>query len=610
MDMGVDAKSLLACAIKTLEVDGNLLDSRCWFEAAYLESERTGDKQAMARAALGLCGLWVHEHRTAVTSSLIQARLRQSLALVDPASTLALRLRIRDASEADYRQGEHARVLAALDQARAAQDPVALIEALSQAHHCLLGPDHGAKRQALADEMAGAAAKSGYQGHLLMALLWQVVDLFLAGDSRVERRLSELRAHLDDHDHLAVSYVRSAIDVMLAIRAGRLAEAERLATECLKLGRKAGDLDADGWFGAQFVAIRWYQGRLPELLPELTELASSPTLSAVDHSFTAARAVAAAQAGDYLAAASALAAVRGRSLAELPRSSSWLVTMYGVVEAAHLLSDATAAAEAYELLRPFADLPMMASLAVACFGSVHHALGVALMTTGDLDGALNHLSDGLCRNFALGHWPAVNVSRLRFAEALERRAGPRDLAMAEDLRGRAAKLAGTLGLGPPTPADPVRCARHGVRWRFELGSRSVLVGHSVGMLHLAVLIANPNAEIAAIDLVAGLESVNRAMPAQQMLDRTAVRQYRQRLAKLRDEQDAEVERDWLLRELDSASRPGRRPRAFADSAERARIAVGRSIRRALATIEGADAVIGAHLRAAVYTGTKCWYRPV
>lgn len=620
--------SILAYATAALEGSGDLRGSRYWFEAAYAEAERTADALVMARAALGLSGLWVHEHRSQVAASLLEARLQHALSLVDPQSTLGLRLRIRTASEADHRTGGSARVLAVLDEARAAGDPVALAEALSRAHDCLLDPAYGELRRTLADELVGAAARTGQRGQVLIGLLWVVADLFLAGDPRVERRLRELRSLLADHDHLAADYVVRAMDVMLAIRAGRLAEAEQLATDCLDAGVRAGDVDADGWYGAQLVSIRWYQGRLPELVPMLSELTSSPTLSAVDYSFTAALAVAAAQSGDYLTAVSALASVQGRHLAGLPRTCNWLFTMCCVVEAAYLLSDAEAAAQAYELLLPFADLPMMASVGIACFGSVHQALGMALVTLGDLDNGVQSLSDGLCRNLALGHLPAVNVSRLRFAEVLERRAGPGDAAMATDLRNRAADLAAKLG--PEVAAVPARrfaasCMRHGTQWQLGLGPRTALVGHSVGMMHLAVLIANPGTEIAAIDLVAGAEGLgsgSRTGAGQAVLDRAAIRKYQDRLAQLREQVErleaagdygaaakVRAEQDWLLKELGAGTGLAGRRRTFADGAERARISVGRSIRRALASIESADAVIGAHLRGAVHTGMMCWYRP-
>jgi hypothetical protein len=587
----------------------------------------------MARAALGHGGLWVHEHRGAVGSGLIRARLREALARTDPGDSLALRLRARMAAEADYASGGQAAILAVLDEARASPVTVARTEALRLAHHCLLGPEHGAARRRLAEELIGEAAHADRRADLLMGLLWQVVDLYLAGDPHAPRRLSELRALLAEGPHLAVGYVVATIDAMLAIRAGRLWEAERLAEECREQGARAGDADADAWYGAQLVAIRWHQGRLAELLPTLTEFVGMPTLSEVDNAFVAAVAVAAAQAGDRQGAAGALARLRGRSLADLPRSSSWLVALYGAVEAAYLLGDADAAADAYEQLLPFADLPMMVSLAVACFGSVQHALGVASLTTGELDRAVCHLRGAVQHNKALAHWPAVVASRMRLAEALLRGGDPEYESEARAHRAGAEAMAARLALPVPvvdaTPltGQAARCRREGRGWRIDVGTRSVRVGHSVGMLHLAVLVANPGVDIAAISLVAGVAAaagptVHEGLSAQPVLDRAAVQRYRRRLAQLQDEMAdlesggdraeaarARAERAWLLGELAGGAGPGGRSRAFVDNKERARLAVGRAIRRAFDRIERADAVVGAHLRASVHTGAYCWYRP-
>jgi hypothetical protein len=235
----------------------------------------------------------------------------------------------------------------------------------------------------------------------------------------------------------------------------------------------------------------------------------------------------------------------------------------------------------------------------------------------------------------LGHWPAVIASRLRFAEALERRGDPDDIDTAQEQRTEAAEEAATLAVGvAPVPA-PVSvpsgvavCTRHGVKWRIEVGTRSALVDHSVGMLHLSVLIANPGVEIPAVDLVAGMDVLGQAartsgMPAQQVLDRAAIQQYRHCLAQLREQIDelesdgnheavarAHAERNWLLAELGVSTGLGGRPRAFSDNKERARLAVSRAIRRAIAYAERADPVIGAHLRTTVHTGARCWYRLV
>jgi hypothetical protein len=94
-----------------------------------------------------------------------------------------------DASEADFRQGEHARMLAVLEEARGARDQIALAEALSLAHQCLPGPDHAGRRRALASELVGVAALTGQGSRLLAGMAWLVADLFLAADLDAERRL-------------------------------------------------------------------------------------------------------------------------------------------------------------------------------------------------------------------------------------------------------------------------------------------------------------------------------------------------------------------------------------------------------------------------------------
>ena len=645
-DTSSDAEpgSFLRRGERALHVEGNLQASRQWYAAAYREAEGRCDGQAMGEAALGLGGLWLHEERTAAAAATATAYQRHALSQIDPQSSLALRLRVRLAGEADYRGSTCDAILAVLDEARLEADPWALAEALSLAHHCVLGPEHAELRRALAQDLIGAAPRTERRSDLLMGLLWLTVDLLLDADPHAERYLAQLRDLLAHQDHLAVGFVVSAIEVMLHIRAGRLAEAEELAMACAQLGVAAGDADATGWYGAQLGTIRWYQGRMAELVPMLCEMLHSPTLSAVDNCYFAALAVATATAGDQRRAAGELARLRGRDLAELPRSSSWLATMGVAVEAAYLLGDADTSAQAYALLSPYARLPMIGSLGVACFGSVQHALGVASLTMGDTDRAIEQFRAAVDGNTALGHWPATVASRARLGQALARRAGPGDAAAAQRELAAAAGEAVALGMALPAetgqapagpvepmpkaePAGPVLCRRQGRHWQLELGRRRALVQHSVGMLHLATLLANPGSEIPAAELAAGpgmlrLVDAGTATSAQPVLDETARREYRQRLSRLEAEIDdfqsrnepagaarSIAERDWLLAELATATGIGGRSRLFTDSGERARIAVGKAIRRALLRIAGADPVIGEELQATVRTGHRCSYWP-
>jgi hypothetical protein len=184
--------------------------------------------------------------------------------------------------------------------------------------------------------------------------------------------------------------------------------------------------------------------------------------------------------------------------------------------------------------------------------------------------------------------------------------------------------------GRVTEARPrvVRCRRRGRRWHLELDGRSALVDHCVGMRHLATLLANPGYEIPAIDLAAGpghpdpVAAHEIAESDQPVLDEVAKREYKERLSELQAEIDdlesmndleraaaLRVERDWLVAELTAATGMAGRSRRFGGSDERARVAVGKALRRALARVEEADPVIAAELRATVHTGRRCSYRP-
>ncbi|UBU10086.1 ATP-binding protein [Nonomuraea gerenzanensis] len=607
-----------------LLVKGDMRRARERFDYAYAEAAQRGEAAALARAALGLGGMWVHEHRTAAAAATVRVRQRQALSQLDPDSPLALRLRIRVAAEDDYRTGRQDAIMALVSEARAADDPVALAEALSLAHHCMLGPGDGARRMELARELIGVASRTGRRSDLLIGLLWRTVDLLLEADPHAERALGELRIALEGEGQQAIEFVVGAIEVMLSTRGGRFEHAEELAAACYERGRAAGDHDAPGWYVRQLAAVRWYQGRIGELVPLLSGLLNSPMLPAVDDSPYAGLAVAAAAAGDRRLAESMLARLRRSVLADRPpRTSTWLMSMYAIVEAADLLGDADLAARAAAMLAPYAGLPVMTSPGIACFGSSRHSLGVAAITTGDLDLAITHLRRAVHENLALGHWPAVALSRSRLGQALAMRDGPRDEGARRQLA-LAAQEAEVLGMHVPRyVAERVTCRPVGGQWRVELGARTALVEHCVGMLHLETLLANPGREIPAADLAAGSpDAVPAQVSAQRMLDGPAGRAYRNRLAQLDAEiaeleaghrreqaQKLRAERDWLLAELASATGLGGRPRAFAGSEERARTAVGKAIRRAVDRVAIADPVIGAELRATVRTGLRCAYDP-
>ncbi|WP_346125220.1 hypothetical protein [Micromonospora coerulea] len=627
---GADAREL-ELGEQALYVDGDRVTARAAFGRAFEQAVRDRDPHDMARAALGLGGMWVHERRSAVDAANVEAQQRLALARLEPDSTLALRLRIRLAAEADYRCCRSGEVLRLLGEARSCGEPLAVAEALSLAHHCVLGPEYADMRPVIADKLLRAGASTHRPSDTVMGLLWRAADLFLSGDRQAERAYAEILNHEPASRNAVAAFTTQAMRVMLTIRAGHLTQAEVLAETCARAGGAAGHTDWMGWYAMQVLTVRWFQGRVGELVDTLSNIVNSPALSVVDNSFVAAQAVAFAAAGQTRQARGALARITGRDLADLPTSSSWLVAMTAVVEAAALLDDPTAASRAYRLMLPYAHLPVMAGIGVACLGSAQHPLGVACLVTGDVDQAVEHFEAAVVHNSALGHWPATTLSRHRLAHALQVRGSADDVRAAAGLYAESAAEAAELGMrlpeptvgrGRAKPSAPV-CSRWGRHWRIELGGRAAVVDDMVGLHHLATLIANPGVGIPAVDLAgAGRNGAAPGLAPQPVLDEEALRQYRARLRDLTDEiREAEelhhgervaalrFETDWLLHEVAISTGLGGRPRHFADSSERARVAVGKAIRRALERVTAAAPAIGEELRACVETGVRCCYRP-
>ncbi|HVE96808.1 MAG TPA: hypothetical protein VNA67_07480 [Pseudonocardiaceae bacterium] len=414
------AEAVLAC--------GRLTEARAAFEAAADAAGNYGDPAQLARAVLGLGGVWVHEHRNAAVRQRVIAMQRAALAtLPERERSLRCRLTVGVAAETVYEGGPVEAVLDALAQARAVGDPRTLAEALSLTHHALLGPEHANIRRSLAEELITAGSEAGDGVLALFGLLWRTVDLYLAGDPGAERSLTELRQRTDALNVGAVRFIVACIDVMRLIRAGRLEEAEAAAEKCCQFGLQVGDADATGCYSVQLLTIRWLQGRDAELLEMVTATAASGTLTASEYGMRASIASVLARGGHLHEARGALDSLLGPGLDTLPHSSTWLAMMLAVAEAARALGDHAVAATVADLLQPYAALPMMPALAASCLGAVSLALGIAATTTGDRDAAVTYLENAVEANQRWRHRPAVALCRVELAGALVLRGRPADV---------------------------------------------------------------------------------------------------------------------------------------------------------------------------------------
>ena len=161
----------------------------------------------------------------------------------------------------------------------------------------------------------------------------------------------------------------------------------------------------------------------------------------------------------------------------------------------------------------------------------------------------------------------------------------------------------------------------GKRWTVELDGRRVRVPNLVGMRYLSELLTRPDQSIPALTLA----SRGEAPPSpsrHQLLDDEARRAYTARVKELtgdmaeaearndlRRAEKVRVELDALVDELEAATGLGGRSRTFTDPAERARSAVSKAIKRAIAAVDDASPMIADVLRSTVSCGVLCSYIP-
>ncbi|MDX1619675.1 MAG: hypothetical protein R3320_01700 [Nitriliruptorales bacterium] len=241
----------------------------------------------------------------------------------------------------------------------------------------------------------------------------------------------------------------------------------------------------------------------------------------------------------------------------------------------------------------------------------------------------------------------VAVARTWLARAHEAAGDRRSAELELDaVRTLSRRLTGQAAPPPTNRADPARASdtaadhatdvfrREGDYWSVRFDGKTVRIRDLKGMRYLAHLLAEPAREFHALDLVAaesGAAPGNDRLvtvvgsvlgDSGELLDQQAKEAYRRRLAEIEadleearaagDEQrvaQAQAEHDFLVSELSRAFGLGGRQRRAGSASERARVAVTRAIRTAMARISEHHDGLGEHLDNAIRTGTYCSYEP-
>jgi tetratricopeptide (TPR) repeat protein len=201
--------------------------------------------------------------------------------------------------------------------------------------------------------------------------------------------------------------------------------------------------------------------------------------------------------------------------------------------------------------------------------------------------------------------------------------------------------ASRIGVAPlpaPETADPAQdiFKREGDYWSIVFETQTMRLRDQKGLHYLVRLLAEPGREFHVVDLVVG----DTAAPGQDqqasqaglrksvdlgagpLLDAQAKESYRRRLLEIEEDiedaqamgnsdraEQANTERDFIVRELSHAIGLGGRDRQAGSASERARASVTRSVRHAMARIQEHNPRLGEHLDRAIRTGTYCAYLP-
>jgi hypothetical protein len=635
-DPGTRTGTLLALAGARWRMGAGQAAGETYLAVAGL-GRREGDAVALARAALGL-----HEIGRRIwwpAGQLVTVLSEAMDALAEAPGAISLRLRV---------MAGLARVLAwhgldlprarqlaaeAVTQARAAGDVPVLAACLLAQHNALWAPGTAGERRAVAAEVAALAGQAGDRELLIEAHLLAATDLLELADPAFRAELDEFAGLADATSQPRFRYATLARRAMLALLGGHFAEAERLIGQAAALGEECGEPGASDVWHDQEWDLRDGQGRLGELADAPLGMFPDPDSPPA----RGLRALALLAAGDRAQAAQVAGPMFDLSPDQIPRNHQFLLGATFATELVAGLGPAPAAGQLYQALLPFAGQAVVSGAAISFRGAVAHHLGVLAAALGRTGEAAAHLERAIAEHERLGARPwalrsRYELARLRLAEPGQREAAAAALAgigaeaqrlsmagLARDAQAHAA------GAGRVPPATGV-FRREGTLWTLAYGGVTVRMRDAKGLADLAALLAAPGREIPAADLVAagsgGLGRADLRLGADEVLDETARRQIRRRLADL-DEEIAEAdawadperasraraERDALVSEVTAATGLAGRARRLGDQDERARKAVTGRIRDVIGRIERVHPSLAAHLRASVTTGTRCCYSP-
>jgi hypothetical protein len=548
------------------------------FELAVVAAEREDDLDTRVAAVLGLAR---GQHYN-LTPGRLPVRLH---AAYDAVSEPAVRARLSAALARCWAYANEPHRAApfaeeAIELAGASGDDEVTAEALDAALASHWGPDDLIARRGWAVRLGDVAAHLRDPEARLQAALWGLsVAWELLDLPRMHRSMREIELLADESPR--AHFFAASRRLPLELLRGNLAVAPTLIAQAEEAAAEAAIPDA---FGV-LQSMRGYTAYFAGDTSGCATVASVFEEYAAEHGVAAVRAEAAIMwlgARDLTKVGEMVGAFTPDVLAALPRDSDWLLILQCVAEGAIAVRDREVTAGVVDLLEPYAGRSVVNAGAVMWHGVTDDTLGRAhdfLGLPGDGE-TLRILALSTYDRIGAGWW------RDRLSTSPEPGASGAQMAHLHEQPG---------GL-----------------WLVGSEGSSAVLPRMRGLVHLHVLLTNPDTDISALELVsAGDPVVEQA--GLDVLDDTARQAYRARIVDLDREIELthsashEEERDALVAQLAAATGLGGRPRRSGGNEERARVAVRKAIVSALARIAEHDPWLARHLHERVHTGRRCRY---
>ncbi|MET0513128.1 MAG: AAA family ATPase [Thermoleophilaceae bacterium] len=409
---------------------------RAYREAAGLAEELALPDQ-LAEAAVGYGGrlIWEVSRDDPDVKALLERALVQ-IGEQDSPRRVRLLARLGGGPLRDDHDPTRRRAITAegLDAARRLGDQATLAYALDgyiSAHH---SPDNTQRQVELAGELIDASLEARDVERAIEAYEHRAAGRLelgdVAGAATDVEAMAPLAAELRQPAQDWFVAERRAVQ---ALHEGRLADAEVLSGEALRIGRGALSWSARVCNVLQLVVVRRLQGRLAEMegaaREAAEEYASSYPVCKCAHIHVL------AAVGDEAEARVALAALAPHGFGALDFDETWLGSIAFLAEAAYALGDAEHAQTLYERLLPYEDSLAVSTPEVA-MASVPRYLGLLAAVSGREELAAEHFEAAVAVDTRIGARAFAALTLVDYAAL----AGDRDMAA------RAADACAELGM--------------------------------------------------------------------------------------------------------------------------------------------------------------------